>query len=424
MKEQKEPVINFADYFAIRYPDLAADRPKLLEAARKIQSFVLNNKTGDVLNISMPTRFGKSLLSTSLSTWLLTKVSPRYRILRASYAADLAESFSEQVRDQVEEYYYKKFHGKATKGTRARWKIIGVPEDTHAGCGIAGGITGFGFDVAIVDDTAKNMLEATSAAYSRQLQVFKESVLLGRLEGRRKILNVGTRWTVNDWFSMWPDADEYILPAMIDGRSCCEAWKTTEELELERSRVSEAVWNAQYMQRPTETGRIRIFEEYRPEQVSALPDGERFLVIDPSTAYGSDYFVIGYYLVYRGLVYLIDIFARQRYDLKDVAAWIKGKEYRVAYIEANGVGRDICAKLQRDYGVRSLVGFATTSDKYSRATVQRDAILNYFRIFAASDPQAVGELLREFDTFPVSGDNIHDDLLDNVIMAFEKLLNR
>ncbi|MBQ3948941.1 MAG: hypothetical protein II661_00560, partial [Bacteroidales bacterium] len=43
----------------------------------------------------MPTRFGKSLLSTSLSTWLLTKVSPRYRILRASYAADLAESFSQ-----------------------------------------------------------------------------------------------------------------------------------------------------------------------------------------------------------------------------------------------------------------------------------------------------------------------------------------
>ena len=55
MKEQKGPVIDFAEYFAIKYPDLAADRPKLLEAAREIQSFVLNNKTGDVLNLSMPT---------------------------------------------------------------------------------------------------------------------------------------------------------------------------------------------------------------------------------------------------------------------------------------------------------------------------------------------------------------------------------
>ena len=140
------------------------------------------------------------------------------------------------------------------------------------------------------------MLEATSAAYSRQLQVFKESVLLGRLEGRRKILNVGTRWTVNDWFSMWPDADTYVLPAMIDGRSCCEAWKTTAELELERSRVSDAVWNAQYMQEPTETGQIRLFEGWKPETVADIPDGQRVAVIDPTTDYGRDFFVIGIFL--------------------------------------------------------------------------------------------------------------------------------
>ena len=420
MKEQKEPVINFADYFAIRYPDLAADRPKLLEAARKIQSFVLNNKTGDVLNISMPTRFGKSLLSTSLSTWLLTKVSPRYRILRASYAADLAESFSKQVRDQVEEYYYKKFHGKATKGTMARWKIIGVPEDTHAGCGIAGGITGFGFDIAIVDDTAKNMLEATSAAYSRQLQVFKESVLLGRLEGRRKILNVGTRWTVNDWFSMWPDAESYVLPAMIDGRSCCEAWKTTAELELERSRVSEAVWNAQYMQAPTETGQVRLFEGWKPATVADIPDGQRVAVIDPTTDYGRDFFVIGIYVRSGGLLYLVDMFAKQRATPGEAARWLEGQSVAVAWIETNGAGRNVMEKM-RQAGARNLAGFVTHRDKYSRAYVQAEAMRDYFRIVDGCNPVAVRELLHEADVFPVTGDDIHDDLLDNVVMAFEKL---
>ena len=420
MKEQKEPVINFADYFAIRYPDLAADRPKLLEAARKIQSFVLNNKTGDVLNISMPTRFGKSLLSTSLSTWLLTKVSPRYRILRASYAADLAESFSKQVRDQVEEYYYKKFHGKATKGTMARWKIIGVPEDTHAGCGIAGGITGFGFDIAIVDDTAKNMLEATSAAYSRQLQVFKESVLLGRLEGRRKILNVGTRWTVNDWFSMWPDAESYVLPAMIDGRSCCEAWKTTAELELERSRVSEAVWNAQYMQAPTETGQVRLFEGWKPATVADIPDGQRVAVIDPTTDYGRDYFVIGIYVRSGGLLYLVDMFAKQRATPEEAARWLEGQSVAVAWIETNGAGRNVMEKM-RQAGARNLAGFVTHRDKYSRAYVQAEAMRDYFRIVDGCNLVAVLELLHEADVFPVTGDDIHDDLLDNVVMAFEKL---
>ena len=416
------PSIDFADYFAEKQPRLANDRPQLLDVARRLQFFLLNGKTGDVLNVSMPTRFGKSMISTAFTTWILTELSPRYRILRASYAAELAESFSEQVRNEIEAYFYPKFHGRATRGTRARWKIAGLSEDTHAGCGIDGGITGFGFDLAIIDDTAKNMLEAMSPAYERRLRMFKESVLLGRLEGKKKILNVGTRWTVNDWFSMWPDAQSYILPAMVDGRSVCEAWKTTEELERERAHVSDGVWNAQYQQRPTERGKVRIFEGFDPERVSEPEGGKDFVVIDPSTDYGSDYFVAGWYNLDRGIITLRDMFAKQTYTLEEVAAWIKARPYSIAYIETNGAGGDICNKMRQKHGVKSLVGFSTQNDKYSRATVQKDDINNYFRIFSACNQQAVGELLTEFDTFPVSGDNIHDDLLDNVVMAFEKLL--
>jgi hypothetical protein len=418
-----EPSIDFADYFAEKQPRLANDRPQLLEVARRLQSFLLNGKTGDVLNVSMPTRFGKSMISTAFSSWILTELSPRYRILRASYAADLAESFSEQVRNEIEAYFYPKFHGRATRGTRARWKIAGLSEDTHAGCGIDGGITGFGFDLAIIDDTAKNMLEAMSPAYERRLKTFKESVLLGRLEGKKKILNVGTRWTVNDWFSMWPDAEEYVLPAMTeDGRSICEAWKTTEELERERGRVSEGVWNAQYQQRPTERGKVRIFEGYTPETVTTIPDGTNYLIIDPATNHGIDFFVVGDYVYHRGHLTLVDMFAKQAAQRSEVADWINGREYAAAFMETNGVGADILEKLRERHGVRGLVGVVTSSDKYSRATTQSEDIKNYFSIYEGCNRDAVSELLTEFDTFPVSGDNIHDDLLDNVVMAFENLL--
>jgi hypothetical protein len=288
------------------------------------------------------------------------------------------------------------------------------------GVGIGGGITGFGFDIAIVDDTAKNMLEATSAAYSRQLQVFKESVLLGRLEVRRKILNVGTRWTVNDWFSMWPDAETYTLPAMIDGRSCCEAWKTTAELELERSRVSDAVWNAQYMQAPTETGRVRLFEGWKPERVKTY-GGRLYAVIDPTTDYGKDWFVIGIYSVERGIVTLVDMFDEKAATPERAAEWLKRWNVDIVFCESNGVGRSVIGKL-RDAGLDNVAGFATKTDKYSRAYVQRDDMLNYFRIYEGCNPDAVAELLREADAFPVTGDDIHDDLLDDVVMAFEKLL--
>lgn len=399
---------------------MCTERSQLVEVADAVQAWWDNGRTGDVMNVSMPTRFGKSLLATSFTVWLFLR-DQTTRVLRASYASDLAETFGVQVKDQYLKFFEKNCQRiPYIEGTRGRWSIDGQKQPNHAGVGIGGGITGFGFDVAIVDDTAKNMLEATSAAYSRQLQVFKESVLLGRLEGRRKILNVGTRWTVNDWFSMWPDAETYVLPAMIDGHSCCEAWKTTAELELERSRVSEAVWNAQYMQAPTETGRVRLFEGWQPERVKTY-GGTLYAVIDPATDYGKDWFVIGIYSVDRGIVTLVDMFAEKAATPEHAAEWLKRWDVDIAFCESNGVGRSVIGKL-RDAGIDNVAGFATKTDKYSRAYVQRDDMINYFRIHEGCNPDSVAELLREADAFPVTGDDIHDDLLDDVVMAFEKLL--
>lgn len=412
--------MDFPRYIQDRWPHIVSERPPLVDVAREMEIFMTNGKTGDVLNVSMPTRFGKSLLATSLTAWLFLR-DPNTRILRASYSADLAEMFGVQVRGLYEkscEDYNLAIP--RIEGTRGRWSIGDRKQPNHAGVGIGGGITGFGFDIAIVDDTAKNMLEATSAAYSRQLQVFKESVLLGRLEGRRKILNVGTRWTVNDWFSMWPDAETYVLPAMVDGRSCCEAWKTTAELELERSRVSDAVWNAQYMQAPTETGRVRLFEGWQPERVRSY-GGTLYAIIDPATDYGKDWFVIGIYSVDCGIITLVDMFAEKAATPERAAEWLKRWNVDIVFCESNGVGRSVIGKL-RDAGIDNVAGFATKTDKYSRAYVQRDDMINYFRIHEGCNPDAVAELLREADAFPVTGDDIHDDLLDDVVMAFEKIL--
>lgn len=415
--------MNFPRYIQNRWPQIASERPPLIDVAREMETFMTNGKTGDVLNVSMPTRFGKSLLATSLTSWLLLR-DPNTRILRASYSADLAEMFGVQVRSLYEKSCEDfDLAIPNIEGTRGRWSIGDRKQPNHAGVGIGGGITGFGFDIAIVDDTAKNMLEATSAAYSRQLQTFKESVLLGRLEGRRKILNVGTRWTVNDWFSMWPDAESYVLPAMIDGKSCCEAWKTTAELELERSRVSDSVWNAQYMQAPTETGRVRLFEGWKPITVSSdeIPSGAtHVIVIDPTTDYGKDFFVMGDYVFSDGFVYLYDMFSEKAATPERAAEWLKRREYAVAWVECNGVGSSVLKKM-RDAGCRSLAGFSTSKDKYSRAYVQAESIKNYLRVVEDCNQAAVRELVLEADVFPVTGEDIHDDLIDNVVMAFERI---
>ena len=387
-----------------------------------MEAFYFNGKNGDALNISMPTRFGKSLLSTAFSTWLILS-DKRTRIARISYSATLAELFGRQVMNQYADVCRSSGRTPVIEGTRGSWWIKGNPEPNHIAVGIDGGSTGFGFDLSIIDDTAKSMIAATSVAYNRTLTSFRESVLLGRLEGRRKILNVGTRWTVNDWFSMWPDAESYVLPAMIDGRSCCEAWKTTAELELERSRVSDSIWNAQYMQAPTETGRVRLFEGWQPLTVRTedIPsDAPHVILIDPTTDYGKDFFVMGDYIFSDGMMYLCDIFAEQAASPERAAEWLKKRNYKVAWIECNGVGASVMDKM-RKAGCRNMAGFSTSSDKYSRAYVQAEAMKNYTRIVEGCNPNAVAELVREADVFPIEGDDIHDDLLDNVVMAYERI---
>lgn len=409
--------VDLPRYCKTFHPAMMEQRPQLLEAAAVISDWWRNGRTGDVLNVSMPTRFGKSFISTAFTCWALLG-DMDLRVLRASYAADLAETFSLQVRDQIGKVCERfEITPPAMDGTRSRWSLNGRTQPSHAAIGITGGITGFGFDVAIVDDTAKNMLEATSAAYSRTLTSFKESVLLGRLEGRRKILNVGTRWTTNDWFSMWPDAQSYVLPAMVDGRSVCEAWKTTAELELERSRVSEEVWNAQYMQAPTATGKVRIFEGWRPV-FADCPHGRHVLVCDPATDYGSDFFVIGDWVEHQGILYLCDMFASQRATPEEAAQWAKGRDFSVMWVEANGVGSHII-DLMRRQGVGNVAGFTTSSDKYSRAYVRMNDVKNYLRVCPSVPASVLEELARQLDGFPVAE---HDDLADNVVMAFERLI--
>lgn len=409
----------FSKYLRFAIPEIVNERLPLLSVADKMETFIFNGKEGDVLNICMPTRFGKSLLATQFSVWYLCFVNPSGRLLRASYSSELALMFSKQVRAQ-----YQKVFAAAGKevpeisGTSARWFIDGRGEPAHQGVGIGSGLTGFGFDIAIIDDTAKGMLEAMSGAYRRQLESFRSSVLLGRLENERKIINVGTRWTVNDWFSLWSDADEYILPAVDEsGHSVCEEWKSTEELQLERSRITDDVWQAQYLQRPTATGQVLIFEGWQPLLVGEVSEGKSVIVIDPATEYGRDYFVCGEYRFENGFVYLVDMYAKQRATIAEVADWLQRREYSVCYIESNGAGANITNELRRA-GCRSLVGFTTNRDKYSRVWLQSEKVKNYLRIFAGINQEVLRELIVQAQGFPAVE---HDDLIDNITMAFERL---
>ncbi len=388
---------------------------KCLEAAAEAVGRFVAAPRGAVFNLNMPPRLGKSYIATAATAAMLL-ADPDIRVLRVSYSAELAEAFSVQTQAMYLDFFAKLgVPPPSVSGTRGRWSIGTRTEPSMIACGVSGSVTGFGVDVAIVDDTCKSMADAMSPAWSRTLDIFRESVLLSRLEGQRKILNIGTRWTLNDWFSAWDTAEVFTLPALVGGESVCEEWQTTEELDTLRRRMGDDMFSAQYMQKPLAIGRARLFENWSP-RMDAPPDCLPVAVIDPATAYGTDWFVCGFYAKYGGLTYLADMHIDRRCTIGEFSDWLQKRRIAYALCEANGVGAEVVRQLRRS-GV-PVRAFATKRDKYSRAF----AVLDRFeslRINPDIDRKVLQELAAEAAAFPSA--NVHDDLIDNIVMAFEHL---
>ena len=391
-----------------------SERKELLPLLDILGDFADNEKR--ILNISMPTRLGKTYIATLFSVWLLLKSKGRKRILRASYSATLAAENSKQTKDIFFKFFEKcELSLPDVIGTSDRWRVAGS-EPNIIGCGYEGSITGFGVDVGIFDDMSKNLSTAVSAAYDTALDNFLQSVVYGRLENERKIINVGTRWTANDWFSKFNPDIEFVLPALIDGQSCCESWKSTAEILIDQERVNEHIFAAQWMQSPTLQGRYRLFADFKPEIINGdFSDWKKYVVIDPSQQVGSDYFVCGYYGVKQGLVCLLDVYAKADGNIYDVCDWLRAHPYRLAYCESNGNGAGTINSLIKK-GLKNIAPFSTIKDKYSRAGIVYSDIFNYFRV-SDGCPQ-IDTLIQQAQDFPTGE---FDDIIDNVVMAFEHL---
>ena len=393
---------------------LVGERPALEAAADGIAKWHAA-PDGSVLNLNMPPRLGKSYLATAATAAILL-LDPKARVLRVSYSAELAEQFSVQTQAMYLGFFERLGCAPpSVNGTRGRWTIGNRHAASLIACGVGGSVTGFGVDYAIVDDTCKSMADAMSPAWSRTLDLFRESVLLSRMEGCKKILNIGTRWSLNDWFAAWPEASTVEVQALTpDGRSVCDGWQTTEELSLLKQRMGEDLFSAQYMQKPLAAGRARLLEGWQPV-FADTPDGLPVAVIDPATSYGTDWFVCGFYVKHAGLLHLKSMHIDRKCTIEQFAGWLEGQRFAFALCEANGIGAEVVRTLRRrGLPVRA---FATKRDKYSRVFAQLDRFAALRIDRDGVGKKALEELASEAAAFPSS--NTHDDLIDNITMAFE-----
>lgn len=144
----------------------------------------------------VPFRYGKTELASVYGpAWALDRY-PHLNIILSSYGHDLALKNSARVRDVLDQH---DLNTKPRHGSRGkeRW------ETEHGGqvmaAGVGGALTGFGGDLALVDDAHRNWQDAASQLKRDTVWDWFRSVLYTRLQtDTSAVIVLGTRWHEDD----------------------------------------------------------------------------------------------------------------------------------------------------------------------------------------------------------------------------------
>lgn len=243
------------------------------------------------LIICMPPRHGKSELVSRQLPALVLGENPDARIIMAAHTAALAEANSRDVQRILASTAYQELFpavrlpkpGARAQGrykrTDEHWELVGRKGYLRA-VGVGGAITGFGFDLGIIDDPIKSAEEASSAACRERIwEWFLRDFWTRRSPGAAVVI-IMTRWHLEDLvgrilglphqeLGAW---DLVQLPALApenpvpyDPRNPGEAlWPevlSTEELQ-QVQQADPRGFAALYQQSPTEAGGTEWPTEY------------------------------------------------------------------------------------------------------------------------------------------------------------------
>lgn len=410
----------------------------------------------DRVMLWVPPRHGKTeLVSRTFLAWWLLRHPDRWVGL-ASYGAELAQQISRVARDR----YVR--GGGAFRDDSAAVQLW----QTRAGggvwaTGVGGAITGFGADLAIIDDPLKNAEEAGSETIRTKQAEWYQSVLATRLHPGAKVVVVQTRWHEAD-LSGWLLTEEaegaaregwhvVHLPAVADGvpvalpPSCTLApdWRqpgealapamyALPELEQRRRVVGPYVWASLYQGRPQalEGGLFRRewWGVYDPGEIAGwtatgawdhLVQSWDMAFKDTDT---SDY-VAGLTVgVKDGVAYVLDAI-QGRYDFPATLRAVQHAAARFPaasprYVEDKANGSAVLATLRgRVPGLQAVEPYG---GKLARAHAVAPAVADgKVRLPPREAAPWVDALLAELTSFPKGA---HDDQVDALTQALRPLL--
>lgn len=414
------------DFIAIQNEGFMA--PYHLKPLAKIFFRIMRGEKVKALT-SVPPQHGKSVSWSNWCAYLLS-INPKCRIALITYSQKLAENHSRVAKDLAIKLGVKLRRDK--RGLK-EWRTT-----ANGGmnvCGRGGSITGYGYDLIIVDDPLKDRKEAESPTIKDGLEAWFGSTVYSRRSPKCSIIVNHTRWSQDDLIGRLQeknrDWEVVNLPAVdSDGNPLWPEQYSKEFLKDVELELGEYDWNALYMGNPIPKSGV-VFHDAAYYDYVELEGARLIIGCDPAAtaANHADNSVIvvaaAVGIGAQQVVYIIDIWAEQ-VEQPDLCLKLKqvGEDYGnkvPIYIEAVGGFKGVPQTLKKmapELLVKSWYPEAT--DKHTRALPLINA-WNQGRVLLPKNKDWAKELVKESKVFTATTLHRKNDRIDALNICFDSI---
>lgn len=414
-------------------PHLGLIDRALSDAVRYVQTKGVEGQARTLIN--MPPRHGKTMTASRLfPPWVIGN-HPDWRIIMASYAANLSTKNSRAARNLISSRAYQQIFPQIQLAQDSKaadaWDVQGHEGGIDA-MGVGGGLTGKGAQIILIDDPVKNREGAESDTQRDKIWDWYRDDLYTRLEPHGALVIIMTRWHMDDLAGRLLKAEPHLwrvlsLPAINEAGAAL--WP--ERYDLQALRETERTlgpysWSALYQQTPTpsEGG---LFKRAWFQVVHSMPQiarAVRYWDLAMSSKTSAD-FTCGVKVGFGadGHHYVLDV-VRKRAEWEDVLSLLAetaiadGPEVMVGIEEQAYMSRAVQA-LVNDGRLQHtpIYGYPKTKDKVTNAlAVGARLAAGGMHLSAAHWNDA---FIDELCSFPRAE---HDDQVDALAGAWEMIV--
>lgn len=439
---------DFFSYCQLIVPDFyKSDREYLIRLCHEFEEFMASDD--DIMLLNVPPRHGKSLTAGRFVEWELGK-KPKLRVATGSYNEDMATDFSKEVRDTIAEerviedqiVFRDIFPDAQLKyGSTAakRWALQGA-KLSYLATSPGGAATGKGFDLLIIDDVIKGIMEAMNELELQKHWDWFTKQMLSRVEKGGKIIVIMTRWHSKDLAGRIIDEMPGMgyklrmvkMQALIDEEKrqmLCPDVLSYDDFVKKRAAMGPAIANANYQQEPIDQ-KGRLYQNFLT--YDTLPDNIIKIWNYTDTAdKGADYFASPVFVETSDhQAYVIDVlYTKEPMEVTENAhaSMIVRNKVNHVRIEGNNGGRGFRRNSERrtkelGYYAAYFEDFHQSDNKQSRILANSAWVENnvhYPSDWATRWP----EFYEAMVTYQREGKNAHDDAPDAVTGIAETIIN-